>query len=278
MYSYQSTSQQHYSPPPPAEQQYAQPSYGQPVNHGSYAGASQYASTSGSSSGYAGQQSPPYGEQQQQPTPMYGAEVPYGGYGQPAPAHSPAPMYGSTSHAEYGAPAASPPPSYHQYQQHPQQHYQSSHYSSPAPPPASYTQPPPQQPAPGPSLPYNIGSDQNVFRGYFSHELRQLTFNSKPIINALTILAHEHATRMAPIVCQCLEEHIRQVRAEFFCFFSILSLFHSHDETEAIALRGSCGRRELESTSCITWNLPVASRRKFGRLRASLNVYQFDEG
>lgn len=226
MYSYQTTSQQqqHYSPPPPAEQQYAQPPYGQqPVNQGVYAGASQYASTS-SSGGYGGQQSPPYGQQQHQPAPAYGADVSYGGYGQPAaPAQSPAPVYGSTSHAEYGRPATSPPPppTHSQYQQHPQQHYQSA-YSSP-PPPAPYSQPPPPQPQLGPSLPYNIGTDQNVFRGYFSHELKQLTFNSKPMINGLTILAHEHATRMAPIVCQCLEEHVRQVRAN--CLFFLLCSF-----------------------------------------------------
>lgn len=223
MYSYQSTSQHQYSPPPPAAAaasgQYGQqPPYGQPVNQG-YAGASPYASTSG----YAGQQ------HQQQSTPMYGVEVPHGGggggYGQQAgPSHAPAPGYGSTSHSGYGAPpptavSHSPPPASLHYPP-PQQHqpYHGGAYSQSPPPPvaAPYAQPPPphqpQQPA-GPSLPYNIGTDQNVFRGYFNHELKQLTFNSKPIINGLTILAHEHATRMAPIVCQCLEEHIRQVRA-----------------------------------------------------------------
>ena len=43
-------------------------------------------------------------------------------------------------------------------------------------------------------------------------------FNSKPIINGLTILAQEHAQRMGPIVAQCLDEHIRQVR-----LFSVLA-------------------------------------------------------
>lgn len=217
MYSYQSTSQQQqYSAPPVGGGQYAQPPYGQqPVNQ-SYAGASPYASTSG----YAGQ-GQPYGQQPPPSTPLYGVEVPYGGYSQAGPSHAPAPGYGGpSSHSGYGgSPPPAPGPSHYPPQQ--QHHYQGGGYSSP-PPPASapYAQAPPpqhqqqQQPA-GPSLPYNIGTDQNVFRGYFSHELKQLTFNSKPIINGLTILAHEHATRMAPIVCQCLEEHIRQVRIAF---------------------------------------------------------------
>ncbi|KPV74576.1 uncharacterized protein RHOBADRAFT_8287, partial [Rhodotorula graminis WP1] len=44
---------------------------------------------------------------------------------------------------------------------------------------------------------------------FFSQQLQGLTFNSKPIITALTLFAHEHLLRMSGVVAQCLDEHLR---------------------------------------------------------------------
>lgn len=153
----------------------------------------------------------PGAHQQQQPygAPGYNGGPPaaqngsygYGGYQQPQPQqHAQA---GPSSYAAYGDygqsearprgyPAAAPP----------------QHYQQPAPAPV----PVPVQQAQLSQPPYNFENDPTVFRNYLNHELRSLTFNSKPIINGLTILAGDHAARMAPVVAQCLEDHIRQVR------------------------------------------------------------------
>lgn len=46
-----------------------------------------------------------------------------------------------------------------------------------------------------------------MFRG----QLASLTFNSKPIITNLTVIALENAGQLASVVAQCLEEHIISV-------------------------------------------------------------------
>ena len=160
------------------QQQYGAPGYDAPSaqNGGS--------SANGYSYGHSYNQQPPPQQPQHQHYPQAGPSsynsapaAPYGGYG--VEARPPAQNY------------PGPPQQQQQYQQ---------------PHPA-----PVQQPQLSPP-PYNFQNDPNVFRGYLSHELRSLTFNSKPIINNLTMLAGDHAARMAPVVAQCLEDHIRQVR------------------------------------------------------------------
>ncbi len=44
----------------------------------------------------------------------------------------------------------------------------------------------------------------------YRHALRDLTFNSKPIINNLTMLAHENITQ-APAIVKVLTSHLTSV-------------------------------------------------------------------
>lgn len=148
-------------------------------------------------------------------------------YSAPGYYGSPAPPPSQNGYGSYGSAGPSYQQPQHQHQHTSYAQAGPSTYAAGAPSYGGYVGPPPQQqyyqqqeqPPPPPvqqaqlsQAPYNLENDPNVFRGYFSHELRSLTFNSKPIINGLTILAGDHAPRMAPIVAQCLEDHIRQVR------------------------------------------------------------------
>ncbi|KAF8974458.1 hypothetical protein BDZ97DRAFT_1690202 [Flammula alnicola] len=86
--------------------------------------------------------------------------------------------------------------------------YGSPSYSSPPPPAPGgyqyYQQLPPQPPAP--TYPLDAAS----FRRDFASQLSKLTFNSRPIIQQLSMYAQDYA-RFADIVAQCLESHIRRV-------------------------------------------------------------------
>nr|CDI54783.1 related to PCF11 component of pre-mRNA 3`-end processing factor CF I [Melanopsichium pennsylvanicum 4] len=44
----------------------------------------------------------------------------------------------------------------------------------------------------------------------YNAHLKSLTFNSKPIITNLTVIAHDHAARMSAVVAKCLDDHIMQ--------------------------------------------------------------------
>lgn len=61
--------------------------------------------------------------------------------------------------------------------------------------------------APGP----NLATDANAFAQMFKSHLASLTFNSKPIITNVTIIAQDYVQHMAVVVVQCLEEHILSV-------------------------------------------------------------------
>ncbi|PWN44767.1 hypothetical protein IE81DRAFT_271598, partial [Ceraceosorus guamensis] len=65
-----------------------------------------------------------------------------------------------------------------------------------------------------PTLPPQAPSDPDGFAAMYHGQLSQLTFNSKPIITGLTILAHEHAGDMANVIAQVLDEHISAARPE----------------------------------------------------------------
>ncbi|EIN10422.1 hypothetical protein PUNSTDRAFT_84460 [Punctularia strigosozonata HHB-11173 SS5] len=63
-------------------------------------------------------------------------------------------------------------------------------------------------PQPGPSHP--VFYDPNSFRRDYTSRLAELTINSRPIIQSLSMIAQEYS-RWAEIVAQCLEAHIRRV-------------------------------------------------------------------
>ncbi|EJD53737.1 hypothetical protein AURDEDRAFT_110499 [Auricularia subglabra TFB-10046 SS5] len=77
----------------------------------------------------------------------------------------------------------------------------------------SYSGPPPSAPQPpmppsGFSNPAHMGPDE--FRQFYASHLATLTFNSRPIIQNLSLMAQDFQ-RWASIVAQCLEAHIRRV-------------------------------------------------------------------
>ncbi|EGO02188.1 hypothetical protein SERLA73DRAFT_159205 [Serpula lacrymans var. lacrymans S7.3] len=66
-----------------------------------------------------------------------------------------------------------------------------------------------QPPAPAPPAPvYYV--DPNSFRRDYTARLAELTINSRPIIQNLSMVAQEYS-RWAEVVAQCLENHIRRV-------------------------------------------------------------------
>lgn len=67
--------------------------------------------------------------------------------------------------------------------------------------------------------PPDVAHDPNSFRRYFKLQLDHLTYNSKPVITSLTLFAHEHAIRMASVVAQCFDEHLRTVSLPSSSFF-----------------------------------------------------------
>ncbi len=69
---------------------------------------------------------------------------------------------------------------------------------------------PPPMPNPYPLPPAMFQMDPATFRRDFSNRLAELTVNSRPIIQGLSMMAHDYS-RFAEIVAQCIEAHIRKV-------------------------------------------------------------------
>lgn len=65
------------------------------------------------------------------------------------------------------------------------------------------------QPPPPPPNPYHH-VDPHSFRRDYSARLAELTINSRPIIQNLSMIAQEF-TRYSDIVVQCIEAHIKRV-------------------------------------------------------------------
>lgn len=63
--------------------------------------------------------------------------------------------------------------------------------------------------------------DPATFRREFSNRLAELTVNSRPLIQGLSMMAHDYS-RFADIVAQCIEAHIRKVSIS--ALFSLLLL------------------------------------------------------
>lgn len=90
-------------------------------------------------------------------------------------------------------------------------------YGAPVPPPNAYYPPPP---APQPVYQH---FDPNTFRRDYATRLSNLTVNSRPIIQSLSMIAQEF-TRFADVVVQCIEQHIRRVSTLFLSrVLSVLS-------------------------------------------------------
>ncbi|KAI9063314.1 hypothetical protein FKP32DRAFT_1628211 [Trametes sanguinea] len=89
-------------------------------------------------------------------------------------------------------------PAYHAYPQG---------YGAAMPPANVYYPPPP----PAPQAAYQF-FDPNTFRRDYVTRLSNLTVNSRPIIQNLSMVAQEY-TRFADVVAQCIDQHIRRVPA-----------------------------------------------------------------
>ncbi|GJJ07434.1 hypothetical protein Clacol_001636 [Clathrus columnatus] len=61
-----------------------------------------------------------------------------------------------------------------------------------------------------PSYQYPPAPDPNTFRQFYASQLATLTFNSRPIIQNLSMIAQDY-NRLSNIVVQCIEAHIRRV-------------------------------------------------------------------
>ncbi|KZW04079.1 hypothetical protein EXIGLDRAFT_600069 [Exidia glandulosa HHB12029] len=70
----------------------------------------------------------------------------------------------------------------------------------------------PPAPPHGPPAPNPLHLDPNAFRQFYASQLATLTFNSRPIIQNLSMMAQDFQ-RWASIVAQCLDAHIRRVPA-----------------------------------------------------------------
>lgn len=88
----------------------------------------------------------------------------------------------------------------------------SAYYQQPTPPSQSgyqqyqgYYQPPAASPA---SVPYN---DDQYFRHDYARRLAALTFNSRPLIQELSILAQNYSQAMSRVVIESIEQQLRMV-------------------------------------------------------------------
>lgn len=103
----------------------------------------------------------------------------------------------------------------HQQQAYGQVPYSAQAYGQRAPYPPQHQQayPPAHYAPPQPQPVYH--ADPNSFRKDYSARLAELTVNSRPIIQGLSMMAQEYS-RWADIVGQCIDAHIRRVSQTFF--------------------------------------------------------------
>ncbi|KAM5540448.1 hypothetical protein V8D89_005906 [Ganoderma adspersum] len=93
---------------------------------------------------------------------------------------------------------------YPQTTTYPQMPFQAQGYGPAVMPPNPYYAPPPPVPQPVFHL------DANTFRRDYVTRLSNLTVNSRPIIQTLSMIAQDY-NRYADVVVQCIEQHLRRV-------------------------------------------------------------------
>ncbi|KAI1795172.1 hypothetical protein LXA43DRAFT_993775 [Ganoderma leucocontextum] len=93
---------------------------------------------------------------------------------------------------------------YPQTTTYPQMPYQTQGYGPTVVPPNPFYAPPPPVPQPVFHL------DPNTFRRDYVTRLSNLTVNSRPIIQTLSMIAQDYS-RYADVVVQCIEQHLRRV-------------------------------------------------------------------
>ena len=68
-------------------------------------------------------------------------------------------------------------------------------------------------------------SQQDVIGEEYASSLADLTVNSKPLINMLTMLAEENAAT-APVIVKVIEKHLSQVYIHLLSYFNKYFSFH----------------------------------------------------
>lgn len=246
----------HY-PPPPAD--YGAPGYGAP-GAGAGAAPSGYPAPPPGPPSHAYPAAPAYGapppgayyHHQQPPPPPQPPQ-------QPQQPHAYAPPYGYAH--QYPGPAA-----YHRgaapYAQPPLPAVaqQQAHYSMSPPPTGASPAPPPPLKEGELRPPPDVAHDPNSFRRYFKQQLDLLTYNSKPVITSLTLFAHEHAVRMAAVVSQCFDEHLRTVSSNLGS-----SVFHVGRRIQRNVLQNHTGL--LPPRACRKTSPPATSGKHSEDLR-----------
>lgn len=91
--------------------------------------------------------------------------------------------------------------------------YQEPHYGG-----SQYYQPPQHQPLPPPLPPQY--HPEITFKSDYAARLAELTANSRPIIQSLTVIAQDY-TQYADIVAECIEAHVRRVSTLLFWFYGV---------------------------------------------------------
>lgn len=114
-------------------------------------------------------------------------------------------------------------------------HHPQANFSGhpPMPPQGYYQFHAPSQPPPPPPMGYPGAfayppppPDPNVFRRDYAARLSELTMNSRPIIQSLSMIAQDILRHPGPvfsdIVAQCLKAHISRVSVNFSFYRSLL--------------------------------------------------------
>lgn len=135
---------------------------------------------------------------------------PNGGGGYAAGGYGGYPPSGYPAYPDYAAPSYNAPPPHYPpqdpYRQAPRYDQQQPTWNASPPPPQQYRGEDPRN-----LPPPDMNNNPHAFRRFFDSHLVSLTFNSKPVITNLTMLAHQHMMRMSSVIATAMEDHLRNV-------------------------------------------------------------------